>query len=149
MQDLFYLLLGVAVIVLPIYFIVKVIKNKGKKEKNVKEKSNIKEPRVDKPKEKSVGKIFAIIFGGVVGFITKISPTLKGRSFRAKFAALCMGMINSMFIAYISYEILLSIIDKQGLVVALSGMAAFTGTDLLIITQNKIIELIKRQMDNI
>ena len=62
MQDLFYLLLGVAVIVLPIYFIVKVIKNKGKKEKNVKEKSNIKEPRVDKPKEKSVGKIFAIIF---------------------------------------------------------------------------------------
>ena len=94
--------------------------------------------------------LFLVSFtGGVVGFITKISPTLKGRSFRAKFAALCMGMINSMFIAYISYEILLSIIDKQGLAVALSGMAAFTGTDLLIITQNKIIELIKRKMDNI
>ena len=72
MQDLFYLLLGVAVIVLPIYFIVKVIKNKGKKEKNVKEKSNIKEPRVDKPKEKSVGKIFAIIFGGTVGLIVLV-----------------------------------------------------------------------------
>ena len=83
------------------------------------------------------------------GFITKISPTLKGRSFRAKFMALCMGMINSMFIAYISYEILLSLIDKQGLAVALAGMAAFTGTDLLIITQNKIIELIKRKMDTI
>lgn len=94
--------------------------------------------------------LFLVSFtGGVVGFITKISPTLKGRSFRAKFAALCMGMINSTFIAYISYEILLSIIDKQGLAVALSGMAAFTGTDLLIITQNKIIELIKRKMDNI
>ena len=94
--------------------------------------------------------LFIVSFtGGVVGFITKISPTLKGRSFRAKFMALCMGMINSMFIAYISYEILLSLIDKQGLAVALAGMAAFTGTDLLIITQNKIIELIKRKMDTI
>ena len=94
--------------------------------------------------------LFIVSFtGGVVGFITKISPTLKGRSFRAKFMALCMGMINSMFIAYISYEILLSLIDKQGLAVALAGMAAFTGTDLLIITQDKIIELIKRKMDTI
>lgn len=92
---------------------------------------------------------FVSFTGGVVGFITKISPTLKGRSFKAKFAALCMGMINSMFISYISYEILLSIIDKQGLAVALSGMAAFTGTDLLIITQNKIIELLKRKIDTI
>lgn len=69
MEDLFYLLLGIAVIVLPIYFIVKAIKNKGKKEKNVNEKSIIKEQKIDKPKEKSVGKIFAIIFGGAFGFI--------------------------------------------------------------------------------
>ena len=41
----------------------------------------------------------------------------------------------------------MSIIDKQGLAVALAGMAAFTGTDLLIIMQNKIIELIKRKID--
>ncbi len=92
---------------------------------------------------------FVSFAGGVIGFITKISPTLKGRPFRAKIAALCMGMINSMFIAYISYEILLSIIDRQGLAVALSGMAAFTGTDLLIIMQNKIIELLKRKVDTI
>lgn len=69
MEDLFYLLLGIAIIVLPIYFIVKAIKNKGKKEKIVKEKVIIKEPRVNKSKEKSVGKIFAIIFGGAFGFI--------------------------------------------------------------------------------
>ena len=91
----------------------------------------------------AVAVAFYCIIYWVVGFITKISPTLKGRSFRAKFLALCMGMVNSMFIAYISYEILMSIIDKQGLAVALAGMAAFTGTDLLIIMQNKIIELIK------
>lgn len=38
MQDLFYLLLGVAVVVLPIYLIVKAVKNRGNKEKVVKEK---------------------------------------------------------------------------------------------------------------
>ncbi len=37
MQDLFYLLLGVAVVVLPIYLIVRAIKNKGKKEKGIKD----------------------------------------------------------------------------------------------------------------
>lgn len=39
MEDLIYTLLGIAVIVLPIYFIVKKIKNRGKKEKVVKEKT--------------------------------------------------------------------------------------------------------------
>ena len=38
MQDLFYLLLGVAVVVLPIYLIVKAVKNRGNKEKVVKDK---------------------------------------------------------------------------------------------------------------
>ena len=38
MQDLFYMLLGVAVVVLPIYLIVKVVKNRGNKEKVVKDK---------------------------------------------------------------------------------------------------------------
>lgn len=92
--------------------------------------------------------LFIVSFtGGVIGFVTKISPTLKGRPFKAKISSLCMGMVNSMFIAYISYEILISIINRQGLAVALAGMAAFTGTDLLIIMQNKIIELIKRKID--
>lgn len=39
MEDLIYTLLGIAVIVLPIYFIVKKIKNRNKKEKVVKEKA--------------------------------------------------------------------------------------------------------------
>jgi hypothetical protein len=51
MQDLFYTLLGLAVIVLPIYFIVKKIKNKGNKEKTVKEK---KEKIVKEKKAKTI-----------------------------------------------------------------------------------------------
>lgn len=38
MQDLFYMLLGVAVVVLPIYLIVKAVKNRGNKENVVKNK---------------------------------------------------------------------------------------------------------------
>lgn len=38
MQDLFYMLLGVTVVVLPIYLIVKAVKNRGNKEKVVKDK---------------------------------------------------------------------------------------------------------------
>lgn len=91
---------------------------------------------------------FIVAFsGGIVGFITKISPTLKGKSFRRKFIALFMGMINSMFIAYITYEILLSLLHNPNLSVALSGMAAFTGTDLLLVVQNRLIDLIKRKID--
>ena len=37
MQDLFYMLLGVAVVILPIYLIVKAVKNKGNKDKVVKD----------------------------------------------------------------------------------------------------------------
>lgn len=69
MEDLFYLLLGVAVIVLPIYLIVKAIKNKDKKDKVVKEKVIVNEEKKKKVKEKSVGKVFAIIFGSAFGFI--------------------------------------------------------------------------------
>lgn len=94
--------------------------------------------------------LFCVSFiGGAVGFITKISPTLKGKPFKERITALSLGMINSMFIAYITYELLIGIIDRQGLAVALSGMAAFTGTDLLIIMQNKIIDIVKRKIDSI
>ena len=45
MQDLFYMLLGVAVVLLPIYLIVKVVKNKGNKDKVVKD-NTIKQKEV-------------------------------------------------------------------------------------------------------
>ena len=94
--------------------------------------------------------LFLVSFtGGVVGFITKISPTLKGRSFRSKFAALCMGMINSMFIAYITFELVRLGIDKQGVAVAISGFAAYMGTDILIIVQERLVEKIKSKIDSI
>lgn len=52
MQDLFYMLLGIAVIVLPIYLIVKAIKNKGNKEKGSnKDLEIVKEEKIEVKKE--------------------------------------------------------------------------------------------------
>lgn len=52
MQDLFYMLLGIAVIVLPIYLIVKAIKSKGNKEKDFNKGLDIaKEEKVEIKKE--------------------------------------------------------------------------------------------------
>lgn len=53
MQDLFYLLLGVAVVVLPIYLIVKAVKNRGNKGKVVEDRTIKKtEVKQDVIKEK-------------------------------------------------------------------------------------------------
>ncbi len=55
MQDLFYMLLGVAVVVLPIYLIVKIVKNRGNKEQVIKDKPiKQKEEKQDVIKEKKV-----------------------------------------------------------------------------------------------
>ncbi len=60
MQDLFYVLLGVAVVVLPIYLIVKAVKNKGNKEKMFEDKP-IKQkelkPEVVKEKKSKILKL--------------------------------------------------------------------------------------------
>lgn len=55
MQDLFYMLLGVAVVVLPIYLIVKAVKNKGNKDKVVKDNTiKQKEVKQEVTKEKKM-----------------------------------------------------------------------------------------------
>lgn len=57
MQDLFYMLLGIAVIVLPIYLIVKAIKNKGNKEKDFNKGLDIvKKEKVEIKKEMPIVK---------------------------------------------------------------------------------------------
>ena len=57
MQDLFYMLLGIAVIVLPIYLIVKAIKSKGNKEKDFNKGLDIaKEEKVEIKKEMPIVK---------------------------------------------------------------------------------------------
>lgn len=88
-------------------------------------------------------------FGGFIGFISKVSPTMEKRGVWRVLGKLGLSMLSSMFVAYISYEIFIVLLEKEGLAIALSGMAAYTGTDLLVIIQTKMIEVIKRSFDKI
>lgn len=55
-----------------------------------------------------------------------------------------------MFIAYITFELVCLGIDKQGVAVAISGFAAYMGTDILIIiVQERLVEKIKSKIDSI
>ena len=87
--------------------------------------------------------------GGIVGFVTKNSKTLEGKSWKQKLWVLFVSMISSMFIAYITFEIVRFGIDKQGVAVAISGFAAYMGTDILIIVQERLVEKIKSKIDSI
>ena len=87
--------------------------------------------------------------GGIVGFVTKNSKTLEDKNWKQKLWVLFVSMISSMFIAYITFELVRLGIDKQGVAVAISGFAAYMGTDILIIVQERLVEKIKSKIDNI
>lgn len=94
--------------------------------------------------------LLAVSFtGGIVGFVTKNSKTLEGKSWKQKIWILFVSMISSMFIAYITFELIRMWIDKQGVAVAIAGFAAYMGTDILIIIQERLVEKIKNKIDSI
>lgn len=93
--------------------------------------------------------LLVALIGSLVGFITKTLKTLSGQSLLAKIRVLFASMLSSMFIAYIVFEVLSATIQRQGLVVAVSGFAAYIGTDLLIIMQERLIEKIKNKIDRL
>ena len=85
--------------------------------------------------------------GGLVGFITKTTKTLQNKPLKDKLYNLVISMLSSMFIAYITYELIKTTIDREGLAVAISGFMAYVGTDILIIIQDRLIEKIKTKID--
>lgn len=87
--------------------------------------------------------------GAVVGFMTKTAPTLSNFSFCKKIRILIISVLSSMFLAYITYELLKAGISNHNLCIALSGFSAYLGTDLLIIVQERVIEKIKNKIDTL
>lgn len=87
--------------------------------------------------------------GGFIGFATKTHKTLKEKKLYQKIYLLFISIISSMFIAYITFELIMTSIDNQRLAIALAGFAAYSGTDLLIIVQERVIEKIKNKIDSI
>lgn len=99
---------------------------------------------------KSLLWLFSVSFlGALVGFLTKTAPTLKAFPLGRKIRVFITGVLSSMFLAYISYELLKAGIDNNNLCVALAGFSAYLGTDLLVIIQERVIEKIKNKIDNL
>lgn len=89
------------------------------------------------------------LVGGFVGFITKNSHKLKDKSFIQKVGIHFTAIISSMFISYIVFQLLYCTTLKQGLSVAVAGIAAYMGTDVLVILQDKLMEKLKSKIDKL
>lgn len=92
---------------------------------------------------------FVAFTGALVGFLTKTAPTLKAFTTQRKVRIFITSVLSSMFLSYITYELLKAGISNNNLCVALAGFSAYLGTDLLIIIQERVIEKIKSKIDNL
>lgn len=91
--------------------------------------------------------IVVAIIGGLVGFATRTKPQNKTK--KQIIYIILFTIISSMFIAYITFEIMVALIDNQRLAIAIAGFAAYSGTDLLIELQNQFVNKIKDKIDKI
>lgn len=85
------------------------------------------------------------LLGSTVGFITRFGKYADFSS-KKKILTYVLGIITSMFTAFITFEIVLYVIGNERVAVALSGLAAFAGTDLLVFLQNEFLEHVKRKL---
>lgn len=89
------------------------------------------------------------LLGGFVGFITKNNHKLKGKSLIQKIGIHLTAILSSMFISYVVFQLLFCTTGKQGISVAIAGIASYMGTDVLIILQDRIVEKLKSKIDKL
>lgn len=89
------------------------------------------------------------LVGGFVGFVTKNSHKLQNKSLMQKIGIHITAIISSMFISYVVFQLLFCTTGKQGISVAIAGIAAYMGTDVLVIIQDKLMERLKAKIDKL
>lgn len=87
--------------------------------------------------------------GGFLGFVNKGMDVLKGRPLWKQIYLFIVGVVSSMFIAYVCFEILEQFTQNHRLSVAISGFAAYIGTDLLVVLQAAVIDKIKEKIGHL
>ncbi len=105
------------------------------------------------PEFNQVLQVFWLLFigflGGCVGFITKVSKDLRGRTVKESVKKFLAAIFVSLFTAYTSFFIFLKVFHNEvGLSIALSGIMACLGTDVMIVLQKHVIALIERKFNN-
>ncbi|EAH9333985.1 hypothetical protein EX128_02525 [Campylobacter jejuni] len=88
------------------------------------------------------------VFAGLVGIVTK--DKLKPyKGLKGKFLTFVKGMLGSMFVAYLVFEIASYLDFGLKLSVAFGGFAAYMGTDALLKIEQLVEKLINRKMDKL
>lgn len=83
--------------------------------------------------------------GSTVGFIVRFGK-YADFSAKKKVTTYFLGIITSMFTAYVAYEFSFYIIENERVSIALAGLASFAGTDLLVFLQNELFEHLKKRL---
>lgn len=83
---------------------------------------------------------------GVVGIFTK-DKLQTCKSLSSKIILFTKGMLGSMFVAYLIFELLEYLQFGTRLSVALGGFAAYMGTDALVKIESYIEKAINKKMD--
>lgn len=90
------------------------------------------------------------LFGAVVGFITKQHKVLLSGLPKIRLSAFIIGsVVSSLFIAYITFELLMHFAAPTRLSIAIAGMAAYVGNDLLIVLQEAIITKLRDKINKL
>lgn len=79
------------------------------------------------------------LIGGTLGYIKRKSEGFRWRAF-------LIGVVSSMFTAYIVYEIVFFAFESEKLSVALGGLGAWIGTDVLLKLESSLNELLNKNI---
>ncbi|ECO8245856.1 hypothetical protein FXI99_01915 [Campylobacter jejuni] len=85
---------------------------------------------------------------GLVGIVTK-NKLSKALNLKGKFTLFLKGMIGSMFVAYLVFEIVNYLNFGIKLSVAVGGFEAYMGTDALLKIEQLVEKLINKKMEKL
>lgn len=86
------------------------------------------------------------LIGSTVGFIVRFGK-YQDFTCKKKITTYILGVITSMFTAYVTYEICFYVVENDRVSVAIAGLASFAGTDLLVFMQNEVFEYLKKRLN--
>ncbi|EAI2481812.1 hypothetical protein E2Y96_05425 [Campylobacter jejuni] len=85
---------------------------------------------------------------GLVGIVTK-NKLSKALNLKGKFTLFLKGMLGSMFVAYLVFEIVNYLNFGIKLSVAVGGFSAYMGTDALLKIEQLVEKLINKKMEKL
>ncbi|EAH9150337.1 hypothetical protein C5O32_06910 [Campylobacter jejuni] len=85
---------------------------------------------------------------GLVGIVTK-NKLSRALNLKGKLALFIKGMLGSMFVAYLVFELVSYLDFGIKLSVAIGGFAAYMGTDALLKIEQLVEKLINKKLDKL